>query len=133
MPVPNVYIKVILAVLWSALLFVAGWRVEYWHFSAQQAEALATQLKQQNENMDKLVAANNKEVDHIDNLNLATSQDQVTTQKLIQDQSNAITKLNSKVASLGVGVCTLSPNADSVLDNAYKIAFPPPAPDATKH
>lgn len=124
----DIRIKIIIGVVWSILLFAAGWRIEYWHYSAQREGEVTAAMKQQNANMTTLIDAHNKEVTHIDSLNLATTQDQVHTQLLIQEQNDAIARVNEKLANLRVGSCTLNGTADSVLLDAYKAAFPSAAP-----
>jgi hypothetical protein len=129
----NAYVKIGLALVWSVIVFLAGWRVEAWHTSEKEVAALTAQLKQQNDATKTMVDNQNKLVDHIDTLNSATSQDQVHTQALIQDQSHAISQVYKKLATLNVGVCTLNPNADGVLDSAYQAAFPAAPADPAKH
>ena len=127
----DIRIKVALGLLWSVFMFLAGWRVESWHYSEQQRSQLEAALKEQNANTTLLINVHNKEVEHIDALNAATTQDQVHTQLLIQAQNDAIAKLDTKISSIRVGVCTIAPTANSVLLDAYKAAFPvAPAPKA---
>lgn len=128
----NVYIKVLIGVILLAISFAAGWRVEYWHYTAERESAFTKALNQQNKNMDTLIEAHNKEVNHINDLNTQTTADQVKTQLLIQAQSDEIHKVEQRLSTIKVGSCTLNGNADSLLDSAYRAAFPASAPPVGK-
>lgn len=128
----NIYWKIISIVLLLVASFVAGWRVEYWHYTAERESQVTAAMKQQNKNMDTLIEVHNKEVSHINDLNTQTTADQVKTQLLIQAQNDEIHKVEQRLATLKVGSCTLNSNADSLLDSAYRAAFPAAQPAKPK-
>lgn len=128
----NIYWKIICLVLLLVASFVSGWRVEYWHYTAERESEAAAAIKQQNKNMSTLIEDHNKEVARIDGLNAQTTAEQVHTQLLIQAQNDEIQKVERKLNSLKVGSCTLNSNADSLLNDAYKAAFPTTPPHAGK-
>lgn len=125
----NIYWKIISALLVVLASFAAGWRVEYWHYTAERESEVTASIKQQNKNMDTLIEVHNKEVSHINDLNTQTTADQVHTQLLIQAQNDEIQKVERKLSTLKVGSCTLNGNADSLLNDAYRAAFPTATPD----
>lgn len=133
MPLTNAYVKIGLALVWSVLVFLAGWRVEAWHTSEKEVAALQDQITKQNIANQVLVANQNALVTSINGLNDQTSKDQVNTQNLIQEQKNAIGQVYKKLASLNVGVCSISPDADGLLNSAYQAAFPTAPDGKTKH
>lgn len=128
----TIYAKVILGFLVIVLAFISGWRVEYWHYSAEREDELTSALTTQNKNMNTLIDAHNKEVTRIDTINSQTAADQIHTQLLIQAQNDAIDQIQSKLQTLKVGSCTFNSNADSVLGGAYQAAFGAPATPASK-
>ena len=124
----DIRVKFIVGLLVCIFCFLSGWKVEDWHYSSQRESELQAALKQQNADTAKLIDAHNKEVAHIDQLNDATTSDQVHTQLLIQAQNDAIAKIDTKLSTLRVGACTLTPASNGVLLDAYKAAFPTAAP-----
>lgn len=128
----NIYTKILAAIIVIALSFFAGWRVEYWHYTAERESEVTAAIKQQTKNMDTVIETHNKEVQHINDLNAQNTAEQVKTQLLIQAQSDEIHKVEQRLATLKVGTCSLNGNADSVLLDAYKAAFPNAAPATGK-
>lgn len=126
----NIYFKILTAILVIAISFAAGWRVEYWHYTAQRESEVTAAIKQQDKNVTTLIDTHNKEVAHINDLNTQTTAEQVKTQLLIQAQNDEIKKVEQRLNTLKVGACSFNSNGDSLLDDAYRAAFPTGYPAA---
>lgn len=117
-------IEAVVAIVVVTIAFFAGWKVEYWHYTSLQNMAIQKNLSDFAKKQDQLIEDHNKEVTEFNTRNDQTVGDQVKTQLLLKEQSDAIAKLEYRVGRIKVGSCTFNSDADSLLKSAYKAAVP---------